>query len=96
MINPYYLGILIWLLFVIVYFCWLFRIEDGAVNKKIHMKRISFSVELNRFYRCNTYCESFGFECMICKKRARYEKQMVTHLTHDHLDVDFAEIKKVV
>lgn len=72
-----------------------YRNWDTPLKNKVYMKKISFSVELNKFYRNNTYGLGSGQECMLCHKRAHDVKTMITHLTHDHLDKDFAEIKKI-
>ncbi len=61
----------------------------GKPNKKVHMKRISFSVDLKNYYSLTAFGAVHGYKCLLCQKETIDYKRVITHLNHDHMDKEF-------
>lgn len=63
--------------------------ERGTPNKKTHMKRISFSVNLAQYHTVTALGAVHAYKCVLCQKNTIDHKRMITHLNHDHQDKEF-------
>lgn len=89
--NPYIIFHIIAVLAAIAIYFIVRERKDDEPDKKIHKRKISFSVDLNDYYRVIELGFGYDYECKICLKCADSEKQIITHLNHDHLGKEFMD-----